>query len=1129
MTDVLTAGAFTRRPVISARSLSAALGLPPPTDEQVAVIEAPMEPLLVVAGAGAGKTETMAARVVWLVANRMVSPDEITGLTFTRKAAAELAARIRRRLAMLAASSAMLQWDPDGSTRAVLRAADPEVSTYHAYAGRLIADHGLLLPVEPASALLSETELWQVAFEVVGGWTDDPETTKTPQGVTESVLSLYSDAAEHLVDLAEIARSGTELHRLIDTLPPGPRQRAEPAKALRDMQAVVAERHRLVPLVQRLADTMRSQNVLDFGSQMSLAARLVRDHPEVAEAERATVRAVLLDEYQDTGHSQRILLSRLFGGLSGPDRPLVAVTAVGDPIQSIYGWRGASAANLPRFAIDFPTASGSPAPRRELLTSWRNPRTALRLANRVSEDLRAAGIPVSVLRSRDDAPEGSVDVALHETVDDERRWIADVVVEEYDAAERAGQSPPTTAILVRRNEDSAPLAAELEKRNIPVEVVGIGGLLFVPEIQDIVATLRLMADPMAGTAAMRLLTGARFRLGAADLAALWRRARELAVAGGPGAAGTVDSVAALDDALDAVLPSDSVDQAGLGDAIADPGEASRYSPTGHQRIVALGHMLDGLRRRIGQSLPDLVADVEATLGVAVETQVRARRMRGVITGREHLDAFAEHVATYAERPSATLSGLLAFLDSAATVEKGLEMGAVEIADDRVQILTMHAAKGLEWEVIVLPHVCTDIFPGGKADGTWLGSARELPADLRGDLADASGVGFPPLRLEGVDDRKELVERIDDHKQALRDRKLEEDRRLLYVALTRTQRRLLVSGHHWTAKHDKPKGPSEFLAEIAEIVREADDPGMRIVTWADDPADGATNPLAEQAVAVEWPRDPLGDHRPSIVAGADRVREALRRRGAPGLFDTPTSVDAADPDPDDDLTVLEREVDALLAERAAESVYDLEVALPQHLSVSELVELDTDQAAFARRLRRPMPFKPNRLARRGTAFHAWVERRFGATRLLDTDELPGAADESTDADADLAALREAFLASPWAARTPTEVEVPFETVVGDTVVRGRIDAVFTEPDGSAIVVDWKTGALPDAAHRASLQVQLAAYRVAWSELSGVPLDRVRAAFHYVRPGVTVEPDDLPDRDGLARLLAVRTPDGSAERS
>ncbi|MBJ7291502.1 ATP-dependent helicase [Williamsia sp.] len=1133
MTDQFTTDRLADVRSISARSLSAALGLPPPTDEQVAVIEAPMEPVLVVAGAGAGKTETMAARVVWLVANGMVSPDEIIGLTFTRKAASELAARIRRRLAMLAGSSAMMLWDPDGSMRTLLRSADPEVSTYHAYAGRLIADYGLLLPVEPASTLLSETELWQLAFGVVTGWTDDLQTTKTPAGVTEAVLKLYSDAAEHLVDLTDIAEAGLDLHRLVDTLPPGKRQRADPSQAMRSVQDVIIERHRLVPLVARLAQIMREQNVLDFGSQMSLAARLVRDHPEVAAAERQSIRAVLLDEYQDTGFSQRILLSTLFGAGLDPTtkNTSIAVTAVGDPIQSIYGWRGASAANLPRFAHDFPSTDGTPARRMELLTSWRNPSTALVLANQISEQLRASGIPVSILRARDGAPDGDVEVALFETVLDERSWVADRVSAEYAAAERAGVPAPTTAVLVRRNEDSAPLAAELESRGIPVEVVGIGGLLHVPEIQDVVAMLRLMADPMAGSAAMRLLTGARWRLGAADLAALWRRARELAAVEFAAVTGSVTSAEALDDALDAALPTDAVDQAGLGDAIADPGDKAHYSPEGFRRVSEFGAMLDGLRRRMGQPLPELVADVEATLGVGIETQIRARRMRGNITGREHLDAFAEHVSGYAERSAATLPGLLAFLESATLIEKGLEPGAVEIAEERVQILTVHAAKGLEWDVIVLPHLCTNIFPGGRSDGTWLGSARELPAHLRGDLADATGVGFPRFDTEGVTDRKELETVIDEHKQALRDRRLEEDRRLLYVALTRTKRRLLISGHHWTQSSPNPKGPSIFLQEIHDIVSELVDAGepmagLRIDRWDPTPEESAENPLAAHAVAAAWPRDPLGERRSQVRAGADRVLEALRRRGQPALFDTDVlggGAEVAGEPMDPEVEEWRREVDALLAERAGANSIDLEVALPQHLSVSDLVELDRDEAAFARRLRRPMPFKPNRLARRGTAFHAWVERRYGATRLLDMDELPGAADATAGSDTDLAELRDAFLRSSWAARSPVEVEVPFETVIGDTVVRGRIDAVFAEPGGGAVVVDWKTGAQPDAAQQHSVQIQLAAYRIAWAELTGIPVESVRAAFHYVRSGVTVEPENLPSRQELARLLGAAASD------
>jgi DNA helicase-2/ATP-dependent DNA helicase PcrA len=161
--------------------------------------------------------------------------------------------------------------------------------------------------------------------------------------------------------------------------------------------------------------------------------------------------------------------------------------------------------------------------------------------------------------------------------------------------------------------------------------------------------------------------------------------------------------------------------------------------------------------------------------------------------------------------------------------------------------------------------------------------------------------------------------------------------------------------------------------------------------------------------------------------------------------------------------------------------------------------------------------PNTFARRGTAFHGWLERRFAGERLLEIDDLPGAADFGAATDDALDELREAFEASSWAHRTPHEVEVPFSTEVDGVLVRGRMDAVFTDADGGWTVVDWKTGAVPDSARLPALAVQLAAYRLAWASLSGTPLEKVRAAFHYVRDDHTLRPVDLLDADGLRDLL------------
>ncbi|WP_210406341.1 PD-(D/E)XK nuclease family protein, partial [Micromonospora sp. MH33] len=255
--------------------------------------------------------------------------------------------------------------------------------------------------------------------------------------------------------------------------------------------------------------------------------------------------------------------------------------------------------------------------------------------------------------------------------------------------------------------------------------------------------------------------------------------------------------------------------------------------------------------------------------------------------------------------------------------------------------------------------------------------------------------------------------------------------------------------------------------------------------------------------------------------AARREEALLSAGSGPAGDAEETRPAAEPAEDTEVARWRREADLLLAERAelARRAEAVEVELPGHLSVTQLVALRRNPEALARTLRRPMPTEPNPYARRGTAFHTWLEQRFGADRLLDVDELPGAADDDAAPDEALTELQQRFLASEWADRVPVEVEVPFATVIAGVVVRGRMDAVFARPGGRYDVVDWKTGRQPAGREADAAAVQLAVYRLAWAELAGVPVDRVGAAFHYVRDGVTVRPADLLDAAGLTALVAA----------
>jgi DNA helicase-2/ATP-dependent DNA helicase PcrA len=1125
----------------SPAELAGALGLFEPTEEQAAVIAAPPGPLVVIAGAGAGKTETMAARVVWLVANGYAEPGQVLGLTFTRKAAGQLLRRVRSRLARLAGTELAI-----GNVSVGEPAGTPVVSTYHAFAGQLLREYGLLSagagehaqPIEPDARLLSETEVWQLAFDVVNRYPGELRTDKNPATVTATVLRLSGQLAEHLVDTGQLSDTHVGLEQLVHNLPAGRYQRDRgPSQWLLRMLATQAERAELVPLIDALHRRMRAEKVMDFGTQMASAARLASTVPQVGEQLRSGYRVVLLDEYQDTGYAQRVLLSALFGG--GADQDL-ALTAVGDPIQSIYGWRGASATNLPRFTTDFPLQDGSPAPVLELRTSWRNPPTTLQVANAISADARRRSVAVRALRSRPDAAPGTVRCALLPDVQAEREWVADHLQQRYQRAGADDVAPPTAAVLVRRNADAAPMAAALRARGVPVEVVGLAGLLSVPEVADVVATLRMVADPTAGAAAMRVLTGPRWRLGARDVAALWRRAVAIASPAEPGAAGRHHQPVAIASPAEpgaagrhhhpvdldggqtarhgetaeqiAAAAGPQADTAGLADALADPGPAAGYSADGYRRIVALAEELGALRGHLGHPLPDLVAEVRRLLGVDYE--VRAAMSAAGWAGTEQLDAFADVVSGYAERAAAatdsvaSVVGLLAYLDAATVVENGLAPAQFVVAQDRVQVLTVHAAKGLEWQVVAVPHLSGGLFPSTAQSRTWLTDVADLPPLLRGDRSTHGVHGVPVLDTSDVTDRKQLSDKISAHRSQLDQRRHDEERRLLYVAITRAEDTLLLSGHHWGATGIKPRGPSDFLVEIKDIIDEfaaAGEPCGVVEQWAPEPAGGDRNPLRDSAHEAVWPVDPLGDRRADVQRGAALVAAAM-------------SADLPD-DSDADPEGWAADVDALLDERARTAQPPVH-PLPSGLSVSSLVELARDPEHAAQRLTRRLPTRPEPHALLGNAFHDWVEHFYGAERLFDLADLPGAADaDNAHRDAEeLAELQQAFLASPWANRTPVAVEVPFEMAIGSRVVRGRIDAVFAEPDGGATVVDWKTGERPRGAEAArQAAIQLGVYRLAWAALSGCDESLVRTAFHYVRGGVTVIPDVLPEPDELAALL------------
>ena len=1143
------------------------LGIPF-TPEQTACIIAPPAPQVIVAGAGSGKTTVMAARVVWLVGTGQVAPEQVLGLTFTNKAAGELAERVRKALVRAGVTDPDVI-DPDNPP------GEPVISTYHAFAGRLLTDHGLRIGLEPTARLLADATRYQLAARVLreapGPY---PALTRSFADLVSDLLALDADLAEHLVRPEDLRAYDAGLLGTLE----GTRLSND---ALRQVPKAAAARRELTDLVVRYRAAKRERDLLDFGDQIALSAQLARI-PEVGRILRDEFRVVLLDEYQDTSVAQRVLLAGLFG--DGTGHP---VTAVGDPCQAIYGWRGASVANLDDFPDHFAHPDGRPATRQALSENRRSGGRLLDLANGLAEPLRAMHAGVEALRPAPGAErDGTVRCALLPTHAEEIEWLADSVAHLVNT----GKAPGEIAVLCRTATDFAEIQGALVARDVPVEVVGLSGLLHLPEIADLVSVCEVLQDPGANASLVRLLTGPRWRIGPRDLALLGRRARILVAHARVGDEDDRDR--RLAEAVEGVDPSEVTSLADALDTFLEmPLEAERqddglpFSPDARVRFARLAAELRDLRRSLADPLMDVLHRVLAVTGLEVELSASPHALAA--RRRETLSNFLDIAASFAAGDGeASLLAFLAFLRTAAQYEKGLD-NALPGGENTVKVLTAHKSKGLEWDVVAVPGLVTGTFPSTQGREKWTAQGKVLPHELRGD-ADT----LPDVDAWDSRGLKAFQEAMKEHQHT-------EELRLGYVTFTRPRSLLLGSGHWWGPTQKKPRGPSDFLQALYDHCAAG---YGEIEAWSDEPAEDEENPalhlagaeqtwplpldeasLTRRRAAAEtvlahledlashedghpaathdpdshddpdWPpppddeempyedEDPFTDegpltdehpadwdawstHRPTVPHQAT-APESTEHQGTPhGARAHPErNVRASTPahphlTPEEARTLAswDRDLDALAGEllRAREAVTD--VPLPASLTASQVLRLAADPEGFAQELARPMPRPPQPAARRGTRFHAWVEARFEELTLpvLEPEELPGTEAEIAD-ERDLEALKDAFERTEYAHRTPHRVEAPFQLAIAGRVVRGRIDAVYKKDDEGGTtyeIVDWKTNRT-----RTADPLQLALYRLAWAEQQGVPPESVNAAFLYVRTGEVVRPQDLPDRAALERLL------------
>ena len=561
----------------------------------------------------------------------------------------------------------------------------------------------------------------------------------------------------------------------------------------------------------------------------------------------------------------------------------------------------------------------------------------------------------------------------------------------------------------------------------------------------------------------RILVGPRYRVGFKDLArvAAWARDQNRALRGGD-------------------KDEDEATPFLFAEALEHLDEVERLSDEGRHRLEQFRSELAALRREANRPVGEFLAEVIRRIGLLTELEA-SLHVEPALATKRNLAAFLDEVHAFS--PLEGELTLRAFLDYVETVESAErpEWSPVQPTEDSVKVMTIHQAKGLEFDTVFVPGLAYGLLPDLTVQHNPAERGASLDFELRGDHSI-----LPSFQGNLSQFWKDL--RVQEEL---------EERRIAYVGLTRARRRLVVTGAHWYGEGVNAKRPSVFLDELLAWGEAGN---LALVDRGPDLSD--ENPLVgyRERFVRDWPG-------PAARPEPDRTFPEGWRRAAADLAQDPSALGRlVDSLGDGDRRLFEsesaasRSLAAHLMEREASSAAG--PPRPTTLSVSSVIDYALCPKRFYWSVVRPLPRFSGPSARIGTQIHAWIERRSsGQTSLLDLDEAPDLTLEDLAMEpGKIERLQRNFQGSRFAAMVPLAAERPFLLYLDGFVVGGRIDAIFGTADGRWEVVDYKTGRMPAETDPLS-GLQLDLYALACTEVFGKRAEDLTLTYFYLATGET----------------------------